>query len=57
MALLPGEMFAQKGKTFTLVIGKPIPYTRFDNSHSAKEWAALLHDFVYKLKDNPDLEF
>lgn len=57
MALLPGEMFAQKGKTFTLVIGKPIPHTRFDNSHSAKEWAALLHDFVYKLKDNPDLEF
>ena len=57
MALLPGEMFAQKGKTFTLVIGKPIPYTRFDNCHTAKEWAALMHDYVYKLKDNPDLEF
>ena len=57
MALLPGEMFAQKGKTFTLVIGKPIPYTRFDGSHTAKEWAAMLHDYVYRLKEEPDLEF
>ena len=57
MALLPGEMFAQKGKTFKLVVGKPIPWSRFDNSHSAKEWAAMMHDYVYRLKDNPELEF
>ena len=57
MALLPGEMFAQKGKTFRLTIGKTIPYSTFDNRHNAKEWAELLRNYVYKLKDNPDLEF
>lgn len=57
MALLPGEMFAQRGKTFTLVVGKPIPSSRFDSSHTPKEWAALLRDYVYKLKENPDMEF
>ncbi|MBO4588623.1 MAG: glycerol acyltransferase [Bacteroidales bacterium] len=57
MALLPGEMYAQKGKTFKLVVGKPIAWSRFDNSHTAKEWAAMLHDYVYRLKDNPDEEF
>lgn len=57
MALLPGEMFAQKGKTFKLVVGKPISYTRFDNSRTAKEWAAALREYVYKLKDNPDADF
>ena len=57
MALLPGEMFAQKGKTFKLVIGKPIAWSRFDNSHTAKEWAAMLRDYVYRLKEDADAEF
>lgn len=57
MALLPAETFAQRGKTFTLVVGKPIGWSRFDNSHTAKEWAAMLHDYVYRLKDDPDAEF
>lgn len=57
MALLPGEMFAQKGKTFKLVIGKPIAWNRFDNSHTAKEWAAMLRDYVYRLKEDADAEF
>ena len=57
MALLPGEMFAQKGKTFKLVVGKPIPWSRFDNSHTAKEWAAMLREYVYRLGAEPDLEF
>ena len=57
MALLPGEMFAQRGKTFTLVVGKPIPWSRFDNSRTAKEWAAALREYVYRLKDDADAEF
>lgn len=57
MALLPGEMFAQRGKTFRLIVGSPIPYTTFDSRHTPKEWADLLHDYVYQLKDNPDAEF
>lgn len=57
MALLPGEMFAQEGKTFQLIVGKPIPYTTFDQRHTPKEWAALVKEHVYKLKDNPEAEF
>ena len=37
--------------------GKPIPYTTFDDRHSAKEWAQMVKDHCYRLKDNPDAEF
>ena len=57
MALLPGEMFAQRGKTMRFTFGKPIPYTTFDDRHSAKEWAQMVKDHCYRLKDNPDAEF
>ena len=57
MALLPGEMFAQRGKTMQLIIGRPIPYSTFDKSRSPKEWAALVREYIYLLKDNPSLSF
>lgn len=57
MALLPGEMFAQRNKTLQLIVGKTIPYSTFDKSHTPKEWAAIMHDYVYELKDNPQLSF
>lgn len=57
MALLPDEMFRQRGKTIRLVFGKPIPYTTFDDRYTASQWAALVREHVYKLKENPDLEF
>lgn len=57
MALLPDEMFRQRGKTIRLVFGKPIPYTVFDSRHTDKEWAAMVREHVYRLDKNPDLEF
>ena len=57
MALLPAEMFAQRGKTFTITFGRPIPWQTFDNRHSATEWAQRVREHVYKLKDNPDARF
>ena len=30
MAMLPAEMFAQRGKTFSITFGKPIPWQTFD---------------------------
>ncbi len=57
MALLPGEMFAQRGKTFRMVVGRPIPYQTFANDVPAREWAVRLHDYVYSLADNPDGSF
>lgn len=57
MAMLPAEMFAQRGKAVSITFGKPIPYTIFDKSHTPAEWAALMREYVYKLKENPDAEF
>lgn len=57
MALLPAEMFAQRGKTFTITFGHPIPWQTFDKRHTAQEWAQLVKEHVYRLKDNPDARF
>jgi len=57
MALLPDEMFRQRGKTIRLVFGKPISYTMFDNRYTDKQWAAMVREHVYRLDKNPDLEF
>ena len=57
MALLPGEMFAQRGHTFRLIVGAPIPWQTFDSRHTPMEWAAMLRDYVYELKDNPAAKF
>ena len=57
MALLPDEMFRQRGKHLRLVVGRPIPYSTFDSRHTAREWAALVRDYVYRLKDDPDADF
>ena len=57
MALLPSEMYAQRGKTFTLTFGHPIPWQTFDQRHSASEWAQMVKEHVYRLKDNPEATF
>lgn len=57
MALLPAEMFAQEGKRMRFVIGQPIPYTTFNSRHTPKEWAQLVREHCYRLKDNPQAQF
>lgn len=50
MALLPGEMFAQRGKTFTMTVGEPIPWQTLDDGIPAIEWAQRLHDLIYTIQ-------
>ncbi|MDR0762972.1 MAG: 1-acyl-sn-glycerol-3-phosphate acyltransferase [Bacteroidales bacterium] len=57
MAYLVDEMYKQRGKTITLIVGKPIPYTVFDRRYKDNIWAAKVREHVYKLKDNPDAVF
>lgn len=57
MALLPAEMFAQRGKTLTITFGRPIPWQTFDNRHTPAEWALLVKEHVYRLKTDPDAVF
>lgn len=49
MLYLVDELFALRGQTVSIRIGKPVPYTEFDTSKSEKEWAAEMKKRVYAL--------
>ncbi len=49
MFYLADETFKQKGKTFKLTFGKPIPYSKFDNTKTHKEWADEVRRILYEL--------
>lgn len=49
MLYLADEMFKNRHKTFTVTIGKPIPWQTFDSSRTPTEWAQYVKDIVYKL--------
>lgn len=49
MFYLVDEMFKQRNKKIHLIIGKPIPYTTFDNSKTKKHWADYVREIVYSL--------
>lgn len=49
MLFLVDEMYRNVGKTFRVVIGKPIPWQTFDKSKTPMEWAQYVEDKVYEL--------
>jgi putative hemolysin len=49
MIYLVDEMYKNVHKTFTVTIGKPIPWQTFDKSRSAYEWAQEVKEIVYSL--------
>ncbi|WP_291530071.1 1-acyl-sn-glycerol-3-phosphate acyltransferase [Bacteroides sp. UBA939] len=49
MLYLVDEMFKNRHQTFTVTIGKPIPWQTFDKSKTPAEWAAYVKDVVYGL--------
>ncbi len=49
MFFLPDELFRQKGKTITITIGKPIPWTVFDKTKTDFQWAQWVKEKVYEL--------
>lgn len=49
MLFLVDEMYRSKGKHFRVHVGKPIPYTTFDNSRTPSEWAQWVKEQVYSL--------
>lgn len=49
MLYLADEMFKNRGKTFKVTIGKPIPWQTFDKSKKPIEWAQYVKDIVYSL--------
>jgi putative hemolysin len=49
MMYLADEMFKQKGKSFKIRIGKPIPWQTFDKSKTQREWAQWVKAKVYDM--------
>lgn len=49
MLFLVDEMYKNVHKTFSVSIGKPIPWQTFDKSRTATEWAQYVKDRVYEL--------
>ncbi|HIW87564.1 MAG TPA: 1-acyl-sn-glycerol-3-phosphate acyltransferase [Candidatus Onthomorpha intestinigallinarum] len=57
MILLPDEMFKYKNKTITLTFGTPISYREFGSDRTALEWANIVREHVYKLKNDVNVKF
>ncbi len=57
MLYLSDETFKQKKQSFVITYGKPISYKAFNKQHSHYEWAQLLKEHIYKVKDNANCEF
>lgn len=53
MLYLADEMFKQRGRTFNIYFGKPIPYTTFDSSHSTQKWANWVREQALLLAKKP----
>jgi putative hemolysin len=52
LLLMSKEMFKKKNKPIRLVIGKPIPWQRFDNSMTHYEWAQKVREHVYIMEQS-----
>lgn len=50
MMFLPDEMLRQKGKSFELYFGTPIPIESVDSSKGTNEWVKAIRDTTYRLK-------
>lgn len=55
MLYLVNETYKQYNKTIHIVIGDAIPWETFDRSRSDLEWAAMLREKVYELKEHHNL--
>lgn len=50
MMFLPDEMFKQKGNSFGIYFGKPIPVASLDGSRTAAQWTEHIRTICYNLK-------
>jgi len=57
MLYLSDETFKQKKKKFVITYGKPISYQKFDNSQTQYQWAQMVKEHIYKIKDDQNAPF
>jgi 1-acyl-sn-glycerol-3-phosphate acyltransferase len=49
LIFLPDEMFKNRNRSFSITFGEPIPYSFFDNSKNALQWAEYVKEKSYNL--------
>jgi len=57
MLFLVDEMYRQNNKKIQIIFGRPILIEKLDKKYSDSEWAEKIRQYVYRLKDNPEMEF
>jgi 1-acyl-sn-glycerol-3-phosphate acyltransferase len=57
MFYLVNEMFKKRNTIIEFNIGKQIPYTTFNNKFKSIEWANIVKEHIYKIKDDYNLNF
>ena len=50
-------MFLQKGNSINFIMGKPISPKELNDSKSDLEWAQLVKEYVYQVKNNSNFKF
>ena len=50
MLFLPDEMYRSQHGSYRVIIGEPIPWTTFDKSKTAHQWAQEVKEKIYTLK-------
>ena len=55
MLYLVDETYKHYDKTIHIIFGEPISWEKFDRSRSDLEWAAMVRDKVYELKEKNNL--
>lgn len=55
--LLVDEVYKQKGKRIQIVMGSPISWNSFTKERNHYDWAQIVKEHVYKLKDDSELRF
>ncbi len=57
MFFLSNELFKQRGEHLKIYYGEEIKPSFFDKSRHPKEWAKLVQEYAYSLKDNANIGF
>lgn len=57
MLFLPDEMFKQKGKTITVIFGKPFNPAILDKRMSHRAWAEKIKEYVYSQEFKKEIPF
>ncbi len=57
MIYLSDETFKQKKKKFIITFGKPISYQKLDSSKTQNQWAQIIKEHIYRIKNDKNAPF